>query len=309
MRVLITGGAGFLGSHLVDRWLERGADVIVVDNLVTGDLRNLDAARASGRLEFVNADVSDGIPVDGNVEWLFHFASPASPVDFTRRPFDVLRVGSVGTLNALEFAHERGAKFFMASTSEVYGDPEVSPQPETYLGKVNPIGPRAVYDEGKRFSEAAVMTYHRHKGMDTRIVRFFNTYGPRMRADDGRVVPNFVMQALRNEPITVYGEGSQTRSFGYVDDSIEGVMRLADSDCSEPVNIGSQWEFTVSDFARLVIQLTGSKSEIIHLPPLPDDPRQRRPDTTRALERLNWKPTTSLEDGLRATIEYFKSGL
>jgi len=309
VRVLITGGAGFLGSHLTDRWLERGADVVVVDNLVTGDLRNLDAARASGRLEFVNADVSEGIPVDGDVDWLFHFASPASPVDFTRRPFDVLRVGSVGTLNALEFANERGAKFFMASTSEVYGDPEISPQPETYLGRVNPIGPRAVYDEGKRFSEAAVMAYHRHKGMDTRIVRFFNTYGPRMRADDGRVVPNFVMQALRNEPITVYGEGTQTRSFGYVDDSIEGVLRLADSDCTEPVNIGSQWEFTVVDFARLVIQLTGSKSEIVHLPPLPDDPRQRRPDTTRALERLDWKPTTSLEDGLRATIEYFRLGL
>lgn len=309
MRVLITGGAGFLGSHLTDRWLERGADVVVLDNLVTGDLRNLDAARASGRLAFVNADVSEGIPVDGDVDWLFHFASPASPVDFTRRPFDVLRVGSVGTLNALEFANERGAKFFMASTSEVYGDPEISPQPETYLGRVNPIGPRAVYDEGKRFSEAAVMAYHRHKGMDTRIVRFFNTYGPRMRADDGRVVPNFVMQALRNEPITVYGEGDQTRSFGYVDDSIEGVLRLADSDCTEPVNIGSQWEFTVVDFARLVIQLTGSKSEIVHLPPLPDDPRQRRPDTTRALERLDWKPTTSLEDGLRATIEYFRLGL
>lgn len=309
MRVLITGGAGFLGSHLTDRWLERGADVVVVDNLVTGDLRNLDAARASGRLEFVNADVSEGIPVDGDVDWLFHFASPASPVDFTRRPFDVLRVGSVGTLNALEFANERGAKFFMASTSEVYGDPEISPQPETYLGRVNPIGPRAVYDEGKRFSEAAVMAYHRHKGMDTRIVRFFNTYGPRMRADDGRVVPNFVMQALRNEAITVYGEGTQTRSFGYVDDSIEGVLRLADSDCTEPVNIGSQWEFTVVDFARLVIQLTGSKSEIVHLPPLPDDPRQRRPDTTRALQRLDWKPTTSLEDGLRATIEYFRLGL
>lgn len=309
MRVLITGGAGFLGSHLTDRWLERGADVVVVDNLATGDLRNLDAARASGRLEFVNADVSEGIPVDGDVDWLFHFASPASPVDFTRRPFDVLRVGSVGTLNALEFAHERGAKFFMASTSEVYGDPEISPQPETYLGRVNPIGPRAVYDEGKRFSEAAVMAYHRHKGMDTRIVRFFNTYGPRMRADDGRVVPNFVMQALRNEAITVYGEGTQTRSFGYVDDSIEGVLRLADSDCTEPVNIGSQWEFTVVDFARLVIQLTGSKSEIVHLPPLPDDPRQRRPDTTRALQRLDWKPTTSLEDGLRATIEYFRLGL
>ncbi len=309
MRVLITGGAGFLGSHLTDRWLERGADVVVVDNLVTGDLRNLDAARASGRLEFVNADVSEGIPVDGDVDWLFHFASPASPVDFTRRPFDVLRVGSVGTLNALHFANERRAKFFMASTSEVYGDPEISPQPETYLGRVNPIGPRAVYDEGKRFSEAAVMAYHRHKGMDTRIVRFFNTYGPRMRADDGRVVPNFVMQALRNEPITVYGEGDQTRSFGYVDDSIEGVLRLADSDCTEPVNIGSQWEFTVVDFARLVIQLTGSKSEIVHLPPLPDDPRQRRPDTTRALQRLDWKPTTSLEDGLRATIEYFRLGL
>ncbi len=309
MRVLITGGAGFLGSHLTDRWLERGADVVVLDNLVTGDLRNLDAARASGRLAFVNADVSEGIPVDGDVDWLFHFASPASPVDFTRRPFDVLRVGSVGTLNALEFANERGAKFFMASTSEVYGDPEISPQPETYLGRVNPIGPRAVYDEGKRFSEAAVMAYHRHKGMDTRIVRFFNTYGPRMRADDGRVVPNFVMQALRNEPITVYGEGTQTRSFGYVDDSIEGVLRLADSDCTEPVNIGSQWEFTVVDFARLVIQLTGSKSEIVHLPPLPDDPRQRRPDTTRALERLDWKPTTALEDGLRATIEYFRLGL
>lgn len=309
MRVLITGGAGFLGSHLVDRWLERGANVVVVDNLVTGDLKNLDAAHASGRLEFVNADVSDGIPVDGDVDWLFHFASPASPVDFTRRPFDVLRVGSVGTLNALEFAHERGAKFFMASTSEVYGDPEIRPQPETYLGKVNPIGPRAVYDEGKRFSEAAVMAYHRHKGMDTRIVRFFNTYGPRMRADDGRVVPNFVMQALRDEPITVYGDGTQTRSFGYVDDSIEGVLRLADSDCTDPVNIGSQWEFTVVEFARLVIQLTGSKSEIVHLPPLPDDPRQRRPDTTRALERLGWKPTTSLEDGLRATIEYFRLGL
>lgn len=309
MRAVVTGGAGFLGSHLVDRLVRDGWMVVVLDNLITGSEDNLGPALATGRVTLDRQDVIERCEVDGSVDFVFHLASPASPVDFERLPFEVLRVGSLGTLNALELAHCKGAGFLMASTSEVYGDPLVSPQPETYLGNVNPIGIRAVYDEGKRYSEAATMAYHRYRGLDTRIVRFFNTYGPRMRLDDGRVVPNFIAQALAGRPLTVYGDGTQTRSFGYVDDAVDGVCRLAATDYHEPVNLGSQWEFRVLDFARLVIELTGSGSEIGFRPALPDDPKQRRPDTSRAESVLGWRPQTSLEDGLRATIAWFRGRL
>lgn len=306
MRVVVTGGAGFLGSHLTDRLLADGHQVVVIDNLVTGSLENLAHIIDEPRVEFVRADISEEIHVDGPVGFVFNFASPASPDDFKKIPIQVMKAGGVGTLHALGLAKAKGAKFMMASTSEVYGDPLVSPQPETYWGNVNPIGPRAVYDEAKRYSEALTMAYRNYHDIDTRIVRFFNTYGPRMRLNDGRVVPNFVKQALLGEPITVYGDGSQTRSFGYVSDLIEGVVRLAASDCREPVNLGTQEERTVLNFAKAVIAATGSKSEIVFLPALADDPKQRRPDTTRAKTILDWEPVVSFDDGLARTIEYFK---
>lgn len=311
MRVVLTGGAGFLGSHLADLLLERGHSVVAVDNFVTGSPQNV--AHLAGRSEFelVEADVSEGLTVDGPVDAVAHLASPASPVDFTRIPLEVLRVGSRGTENALELALAKGARFLMASTSEVYGDPQISPQPESYWGNVNPIGIRSVYDEAKRFSEATTMAYHRYRGVDTRIVRFFNTYGPRMRLDDGRVVPNFVRQALAGEPITVYGDGMQTRSFGYVADILRGVYALLSASpetpgIHEPFNIGTQEERTMLDFAGLVRDLVGSKSEIVHHPAASDDPKQRRPDATRAREILGWEPTVRVEDGLRITIEAFR---
>ncbi len=310
MRAVVTGGAGFLGSHLTDRLVREGFQVVVVDNLVTGSWDNLAHYPSDGPVEKLEQDVSDGLKVEGCVDWVFHFASPASPVDFERVPIEVMRVGSAGTYNALELCVAKGAKFMMASTSEVYGDPLISPQPETYWGNVNPIGIRAVYDEAKRFSEAMTMAYHRFRGVDTRIVRFFNTYGPRMRLDDGRVVPNFLTQALRGTPLTVYGDGIQTRSFGYVEDILEGVWRLANSGFHEPVNIGTQDERTMLDFARLCIEVTGSKSTLEYRPPLPDDPKQRRPDPTRNREVLNgWMPTTPLEVGLARTADYFLSRL
>lgn len=306
MRAVITGGAGFLGSHLTDRFIREGWEVVVIDNLITGSTDNLVQHLGNQRFRFVQQDVSDYLFVDGPVDWVFHFASPASPDDFRRYPIQVLKVGALGTHKALGLAKAKGAKFMLASTSEVYGDPLISPQPETYWGNVNPIGPRGVYDESKRYAEAMTMAYHHVHGLDTRIVRFFNTYGPRMRLDDGRVVPNFVGQALRGEPLTVYGDGLQTRSFGFYADILEGVWRLAHSGYHEPVNIGTKEERTILDFAKAVIAFTGSKSEIIHLDPLPDDPRQRRPDLTRAKTILDWQPSTSLEEGMQATIAYFR---
>ena len=309
MRTVVTGGAGFLGSHLTDRLLLDGHEVVIVDNLITGSLDNIAHLNNNPQVEFIKADISEPITVPGPVDFVFNFASPASPDDFRNFPIPVMKVGGVGTLHALGLAKAKGAKFMMASTSEVYGDPTVSPQPETYWGNVNPIGPRAVYDEAKRYSEALTMAYRNWHALDTRIARFFNTFGPRMRLNDGRVVPNFVKQALLGEPLTVYGDGSQTRSFGYVSDLIEGVVRLANSDYQEPVNLGTQEERTILQFAEAVIAATNSKSEIIHLPALVDDPQQRRPDTTRARTILGWEPQVSLQDGLNQTIEYFRQKL
>jgi dTDP-glucose 4,6-dehydratase len=306
MRTVVTGGAGFLGSHLVDRLLLEGHEVIVLDNLITGRMENLDHVLSDDRLRFIKQDVTEYLHVPGAVDFVFHFASPASPVDFERYPIQVLKVGALGTHKALGLAKDKGATFVLASTSEVYGDPLVSPQPETYWGNVNPIGPRGVYDEAKRYAEAMTMAYRNVHGVSTRIARFFNTYGPRMRLDDGRVVPNLVRQALRNEPMTIYGDGHQTRSFAYVDDVIEGVWRLAHADYTDPVNIGSEDERTVREFAETVRLVTESKSEIVFLPALPDDPRQRRPDLTRAREVLNWMPSTLLAEGLLKTLEYFR---
>lgn len=306
MRAVVTGGAGFLGSHLSDLLLSKGWEVVAIDNLITGSEDNIAHLTANDAFRYVKADACDPMSVEGGVEFVFHFASPASPVDFSRFPIEVMRVGSVGTENALNLARDKGAKFMMASTSEAYGDPAVHPQPETYWGNVNPIGPRAVYDEAKRYSEAMTMAYHRHFGLDTRIVRFFNTYGPRMRLDDGRVVPQFVKQALLGEPLTVHGAGQQTRSFGFYEDIVDGVYRLAMSDFHEPVNIGTHEERTILEFAQEVIRITGSKSTIVHVESNVDDPKQRHPDLTRANSILGWYPSTKLEDGLRKTIEYFQ---
>ena len=306
MRAVVTGGAGFLGSHLVDLLLSKGWQVVAIDNLITGSDRNIAHLKGDEAFQFLNADACEPLDVEGEVDFVFHFASPASPLDFSRFPIEVLRVNSVGTHNALELARAKGAKFMIASTSEAYGDPLVHPQPETYWGNVNPIGPRAVYDESKRYGEAMTMAYHRHMGVDTRIIRFFNTYGPRMRLDDGRVVPQFVKQALLGEPLTVHGEGKQTRSFGFYEDIVDGVYRLAMSDYHEPVNMGTHEERTIYEFAETVIRLTGSASEIVHVESNVDDPKQRHPDLTRANTILGWYPSTKLEDGLRTTIEYFK---
>lgn len=296
-----------MGSHLSDLLLSKGHEVVIVDNVITGSWKNV--AHLEGRKEVtkVEHDVSLPFDIDGPVDFVAHFASPASPVDFQKIPFDVMRVNSHGTENSLDLAERKGAKFIVASTSEVYGDPEIHPQPETYWGNVNPNGIRAVYDEGKRYAEALTMAYHRFKGVDTKIIRFFNTYGPRMRLDDGRVVPNFVNQALRGEPLTVYGDGLQTRSFGYYADILDCVYRLMLSDLHDPVNIGTQEERTILEFAKAVVAATGSSSEIVFLPATADDPKQRRPDTTRARTLLGWEPSTSLDEGLKHTIEYFKN--
>lgn len=304
MRAVVTGGAGFLGSHLVDRLLAEGYDVVIIDNLITGSVDNIAHLAGDPRVRFIKQDVTEFLFIDGPVDFVFHFASPASPVDFILFPIPVLKVGALGTHKALGLAKEKGAKFMLASTSEVYGDPLVSPQPETYWGNVNPVGPRGVYDEAKRYAEAMTMAYHNFHGLDTRIVRFFNTYGPRMRLNDGRVVPNFLKQAIMGEPLTIYGDGTQTRSFGYVDDIIEGVWRLANADFHEPVNIGSQDEQTVMDFAKIVLEVTGSTSVIEHLPALQDDPQQRKPDLTRNhLVLNNWSAKISLREGLRRTAD------
>ncbi|HEU5083814.1 MAG TPA: UDP-glucuronic acid decarboxylase family protein [Acidimicrobiales bacterium] len=304
-RIVVTGGAGFLGSHLCDRLLDRGDEVIALDNLVTGNVANIEHNFGRPGFTFVEHDVSTFIWVPGPVDAVLHFASPASPKDYLEMPIQTLKVGSLGTHNGLGLAKEKGARFFLASTSEVYGDPEVHPQTEEYWGRVNPIGPRGVYDEAKRFAEAMTMAYHRHHGLDVRIVRIFNTYGNRMRPKDGRVVSNFIMQALRGEPITIYGDGTQTRSFCFVDDEVAGFLALLDSDQVGPINIGNPGEFTMLELAELVLELTGSRSEIVHEPLPVDDPTQRQPDITKARELLGWEPKIDLRDGLERTISYF----
>jgi dTDP-glucose 4,6-dehydratase len=305
-RVLITGGAGFIGSHLCERFLSEGDEVICVDNLITGNADNIAHLFPNKRFSFIPQDVTNYIYVKGPVDSILHFASPASPVDYLELPIQTLKVGSLGTHKALGLAKEKGARLLLASTSEVYGDPLIHPQKEDYWGNVNPIGPRGVYDEAKRFAEAMTMAYHRTHKVETRIVRIFNTFGPRMRLRDGRVVPNFVAQALRGEDVTVYGDGGQTRSFCFVKDLVEGIVRLLRSDYDGPVNIGNPREMTVLDFAKLIIQLTGSTSKIVFKPLPVDDPKVRQPDITLARRILNnWEPKVSLEDGLRQTIAYF----
>ena len=308
MRIVITGGAGFLGSHLADRCLAEGHEVVAVDNLITGNLDNI-AHIDSPNFSFLDQNISDGLSVDGDVDFILQFASPASPVDYLELPIETLRVGAMGTHNALELARAKNAGLLMASTSEVYGDPLVHPQTESYWGNVNPIGYRSCYDEAKRFSEAMVMAYYRQHQMDTKIVRIFNTYGPRMRLRDGRIVPNFMRQALSGEPLTVYGDGSQTRSFCYATDLIDGIYRLMLSDEHLPTNIGNPTEFTVLEFAHQVLQLTGSKSEIIFEDLPQDDPKQRKPDISKAREVLGWEPKIELAEGLATTLEYFQSRL
>jgi len=306
-RAVILGAAGFIGSHLVDRFLAEGWVVVGVDNLITGTLRNLEHLQGNGSFSFVRADISASLDeVRGRADAVLDFASPASPVDYLKYPFETLRVGSVGVENALSLAERSGATFLLASTSEVYGDPLEHPQKETYWGNVNPVGPRAVYDEAKRFAEAITMAFRRYRGVDTRIARIFNTYGPRMRLDDGRVVPTFAAQALRGEPITVYGEGTQTRSFCYVADNVEGMWRLLHSRYGEPVNIGNPHEMTILDFAAAVQRLAGTALPIEHRPLPEDDPRVRRPDISRAREVLGWEPRVAFEDGMQRTMDWFR---
>ncbi len=307
MRVLITGAAGFLGSHLCDRFIAGGHRVLGMDNFITGHPDNLGHLFGHPRFAFVEYNVVDYIHVNGDLDGVLHFASPASPVDYLEMPIPTLKVGSLGTHKTLGLAKAKGARYLLASTSEVYGDPLVHPQTETYWGNVNPIGPRGVYDEAKRFAEAMTMAYHRFHGVDTRIVRIFNTYGPRMRPGDGRVVSNFIVQALRGEPLTVYGDGSQTRSFCYVDDEVDGIYRLFMSEVTDPVNVGNPGEFTILELAEKVIELTGSRSSIEHLPLPEDDPTVRRPDITRAREALSWEPSVDLAEGLQKTIPHFRS--
>jgi dTDP-glucose 4,6-dehydratase len=306
VKILVTGAAGFLGSHLCDRLLRDGHQVLGMDNLVTGSLSNLAHLNGNPRFSFVKHDVTNQIDVSGPLDGVFHLASPASPIDYLALPIQTLKVGSLGTHKALGVAKAKKARFLLASTSEVYGDPLVHPQTEDYWGHVNPIGPRGVYDEAKRFAEAMTMAYHRHHGVDTRIVRIFNTYGPRMRALDGRVVSNFIVQALKGEALTVYGNGSQTRSFCFVDDLIDGIVRLFERGDANPTNIGNPDEFTVRQLAEHVLRLTGSRSAIVERPLPVDDPKQRRPDITRARTMLGWQPAIALEEGLRRTITHFK---
>ncbi|MGD2049420.1 MAG: SDR family oxidoreductase [Chloroflexota bacterium] len=310
MRLLITGGAGFLGSHLCDRFLNEGHTVIAIDNLITGSMDNISHLIGHERFIFIKHNVINYLYVKEPLDAVLHFASPASPNDYLEHPIHTLKVGSMGTLNAIGLAKAKGACFLLASTSEVYGDPQVNPQPEDYWGHVNPIGPRGVYDEAKRFAEAMTMAYHRHHGLDTRIVRIFNTYGPRMRLNDGRVVPNFIHQALTGKPLTVYGDGSQTRSFQYFSDLVDGVYRLLMSDITTPVNIGNPAEITISEFADVILEITGSQSEIVQVDPphdrIADDPKVRRPDISKARELLEWEPKVELLDGLANTIDYFR---
>lgn len=306
-RVLITGGAGFLGSHLCDRFIKEDFHVIAMDNLITGDLRNIEHLFKLPNFEFYHHDVSKFIHVPGDLDYILHFASPASPIDYLKIPIQTLKVGSLGIHNCLGLARVKGARVLIASTSEVYGDPLVHPQNEDYWGNVNPIGPRGVYDEAKRFQEAMTMAYHTYHGVETRIVRIFNTYGPRMRLNDGRALPAFIGQALRGEDLTVFGDGSQTRSFCYVDDLVEGIYRLLLSDYAYPVNIGNPVEITIKEFAEEIIKLTGTHQKVVYRPLPKDDPKQRKPDITRAQELLGWEPKMKREEGLKITYEYFKS--
>ncbi len=307
MRIVITGAAGFLGSHLCDRFLADGHTVVGIDNFVTGHPDNIAHLMGNDRFSLIRHDVSTFMYVPGDVDGVLHFASPASPVDYLELPIQTLKVGSLGTHNALGLAMAKGARFLIASTSEVYGDPLEHPQKETYWGNVNPVGPRGVYDEAKRFAEAMTMAYHTYHGLDTRIVRIFNTYGPRMRPRDGRVVSNFIVQALNGEPITIYGEGRQTRSFCYVEDEVEGIFRLFMRGDHQPTNIGNPTEHTVTQLAELVVELTGSPAPVVHEPLPKDDPRLRQPDITRARTMLEWEPKVELRDGLSRTIEYFRA--
>jgi len=306
LRVVLTGGAGFLGSHLCDYFVEKGWDVLCLDNLVTGADSNISHLLSHPRFKFQKQDVSQFIEIDGAVDAVMHFASPASPPDYLKFPIQTMKVGALGTHNTLGLAMAKKAKFMLASTSECYGDPEVSPQPETYWGHVNPVGPRGVYDEAKRFAEAITMAYHRYHGVDTHIVRIFNTYGPRMRLNDGRALPNFLYQALVGEPITVYGNGKQTRSFCYVSDLVEGIYRLLLSDEHEPTNIGNPSEITILEFAERVRALVGAKAPIVFQPLPQDDPKQRCPDITKAKRILKWEPKIGLEEGLKVTYDYFR---
>ncbi|HXB11933.1 MAG TPA: UDP-glucuronic acid decarboxylase family protein, partial [Bacteroidia bacterium] len=306
-RVLITGAAGFLGSHLCDRFIKEGFHVIGMDNLITGDLRNIDHLFKLENFEFYHHDVSKFVFVPGKLDYILHFASPASPIDYLKIPIQTLKVGSLGTHNLLGLAKAKFARILVASTSEVYGDPLVHPQKEDYWGNVNPVGPRGVYDEAKRFQEAITMAYHTYHKLETRIVRIFNTYGPRMRLNDGRVLPTFIGQALRNEPLTAYGDGSQTRSFCYVSDLVDGIYRLLMSDYPMPVNFGNPAEITINEFGEEILKLTGSKQKIIHTPLPQDDPKQRQPDITKAKELLGWEPKVSRAEGLKITLDYFKS--
>ncbi|MCK4947284.1 MAG: SDR family oxidoreductase [Candidatus Aureabacteria bacterium] len=305
-RSVVTGGAGFLGSHICDYLIGKGHSVVCVDNFITGAEANIAHLKNDAKFTLINQDVTEYISVKGEVDFVFHFASPASPIDYIEFPIQTLKVGSIGTHRTLGLAMEKGARYILASTSEVYGDPLVNPQPESYWGNVNPIGPRGVYDEAKRFAEAMAMAYHRTHNVDTKIVRIFNTYGPRMRKDDGRVVPAFICQALRNEPLPVFGEGSQTRSFCYISDLIRGIYLLAVSDLNEPVNMGNPSEMTILEFAKKVIKCINSKSGIVKKDLPIDDPKIRRPDITRAADELDWKPEVSLDDGLVEIVKWFK---
>ena len=304
MRIVITGGAGFIGSHLVDKFLSLDYQVVAIDNLITGKSENLTVHK---NLTFIEQNICKYLEVEGRVDWVLHFASPESPLDFTKYPIQILKVGSSGTINALGLAKAKGAKFFLASTSEVYGDPLEHPQKETYVGNVDPISERSVYDEAKRFAEATTMAYHRFHKIDTRIIRIFNTYGPRMRPEDGRVISNFISQALTNKPITVYGDGKQTRSFQYVTDLLEGVMKMMEVNFHDPINLGNPYEFTILELANIIKKLTGSKSEIVFKPLPQKDPKMRRPDISRAKEILKWEPKIQLEDGLKKMIDYYKT--
>ncbi len=308
-RIVVTGGAGFLGSHLCTLLSDRGDEVIAIDNLITGDPTNVDHLIGRAGFSFVKYDVTKFVHVDGPVDAVMHFASPASPKDYLEMPIQTLKVGSLGTHHCLGLAKEKGAKFFLASTSEVYGDPKVHPQPESYWGHVNPVGPRGVYDEAKRFAEAMTMAYHSHHGLDVRIVRIFNTYGPRMRPQDGRVVSNFLVQALSGKPLTIYGDGNQTRSFTYVSDEVRGIVDLLDSDYVGPMNIGNDGEFTLNELAKLVLEITASSSEIVYEPLPVDDPTQRKPDLTLAREVIGFEPRVALREGLERTAAYFAATL
>ena len=306
MRILLTGGAGFIGSHLSEKLLDLGHQVVCMDNLITGSVENIAHLSGNENFEFVKHDVSKYIYVKGKIDYVLHFASPASPIDYLNHPIKTLKVGSLGTHNSLGVAKEHGAKFLLASTSEVYGDPLVNPQPETYWGNVNPVGPRGVYDEAKRFGEALTLAYHRTHGVDTKIARIFNTYGERMRHYDGRVVPTFIDQALKDEPLSVFGDGSQTRSFCYVSDLVDGIIRLMDSGLNEPVNLGNPAEMSVLEFANKIKQITGCKSEIIYKDLPVNDPKVRRPDISKAKKELGWEPKVGLEEGLKRTIGWVK---